>query len=123
QDEHVLPGDFDRASSDAAVPGQIPDDRERSGRLAAARLADEAVALLPPDLEADAANDLAVDPAHPVHDLDVVHRQCGGGGFENFGDAHVSSTCCTVFMRPAAAGQCSRLRQSATLTCPAPAAR
>src|SRR5581483_4676935 len=94
--EHVAAADLDLAARHAAVPGQVVDRRERDGRLAAAGLPDEPVALLLPDLEADPADDLAVAAADAVRDLDVPQGQ-RGRRLPGFGNrAHSSSTCCTV---------------------------
>ena len=70
-----VPAIVDRAARHAAVAREVANDRERRRRLAAARLADEAVALLLADLEVDAAQDLPVAPADAVDDLEVLDRR------------------------------------------------
>src|SRR5262249_26039603 len=87
QREHVLPGDLDRALRHAAVPRQVADERKGSGRLAAPRLADEPIAALLRDLEADAAHDLAVAAPYAIDDLEVLNGER---------HAHVSSAPCTA---------------------------
>ncbi len=75
QREHVAATDADAAAAHAAVGGQVADDRHGHRRLAAARLADEAVRAAVGNRERDAAEHLAIDAAHPVDDVEVVHLE------------------------------------------------
>ncbi len=69
--EHVPAGDADAALADTPVSRQVADDGERRRRLAASRLAHEAVALALADVEGEPAQHLAVVTADPVGDVEV----------------------------------------------------
>ena len=100
QGEHVRARDRDAPAGDDAVGGQVASDRERDRRLAAAGLADEAVALALLDRERDRADDLAVAAAHAIGDVEIAQLERGDDRFPGsaacFQRAHASSTCCTA---------------------------
>ncbi len=91
--QRVDSGDVDRTGADLSVARQVADDGERSGRLSAARLADEPVRLAAADLERDAAEHLAVVATHAVDDIEIAKLERGGG---DCGLGHRSSTCCRL---------------------------
>ena len=97
QREDVAARDLERAVHHAPVARQVADDRERDGRLAAARLADEAVARALLDGQRDPADDLPIATAHAVDELEVAERERRGRdiGLESGSGAHSSSTCWT----------------------------
>jgi hypothetical protein len=78
--QQVRARDGDRPGGHAPVARQVADDRERRRRLAAARLADEAVGLALGDLEGHAAQDRPPDPADAVGDLEVLEIEGRRGG-------------------------------------------
>ncbi len=90
QRDDVASRNPDLARPNAPVARQIADDRERSRRLAAARLADEPVRMPALDRQRHAAQHLPLDAAYPIGDVDVDELErrleCGSG-------AHRSSTC------------------------------
>ena len=95
--EDVAAVDPDLPTANASVARQVLDDGQRGRRLSAARLAHEPVGLAAADRQRDAAENLAVAPAHAVDDVEVaqlegVRRLDRGRGLERL--AHRSSTCC-----------------------------
>ena len=96
--EHVLARHGDRSRADAAVARQVADRRHGGRRLAAARLAHEAVGAAPLDGEADAAQDGFPGAANAVVDAQVANferrgRGCRAHRFGRRHRAHRSITC------------------------------
>ena len=67
-------GDLDAAGGDPAVARQVAHDRQRHRRLAAAGFADQPVGLAARDGEVDLAQHRQIAAAHPVGDVEVLHR-------------------------------------------------
>ena len=94
QRERVTAVDADPAGAHPAVPGQVPDDRERCGRFSTARLPDEAVRLSASNGQADPTQYLTVASANPVNDIQLVELEGVGSWRVDGGGAHRSTTCC-----------------------------
>ena len=90
QPQHVVAVQGDRAAGHAAVSGQVADDGQGGGGLAAAGFADQPVGLAAGDRKRHRAQHLAVVAAHPVGDVQLIDGQRVGRG--GSGLAHRSTT-------------------------------